>query len=48
MVDVMRDNVNKVLERDVKLGELDARAENLEVSHLKCKKVGLPGKLILS
>ena len=28
----MRDNVNKVLERDVKLGELDARAENLEAA----------------
>lgn len=32
VVDVMRDNVNKVLERDVKLGELDARAENLEAA----------------
>ena len=28
----MRSNVNKVLERDVKLGELDARAENLEAA----------------
>ena len=32
VVDVMRSNVNKVLERDVKLGELDARAENLEAA----------------
>ena len=29
VVDVMRDNANKVLERDVKLAELEARAENL-------------------
>ena len=32
VVGVMRDNVNKVLERDVKLSELDTRAEDLEAA----------------
>lgn len=30
VVNVMRDNVTKVMERDTKLSELDARAENLQ------------------
>merc|ERR1712037_478311 len=32
VVGVMRNNIDKVLERDSKLGDIDARASNLEAS----------------
>merc|ERR1711936_197083 len=35
VLDVMRNNVNKVMERDGKLNELDSRASNLENSSLQ-------------